>query len=115
MVKMYKQLTKLTLITSFGKGSAKPLRKAAFLLVSSVIGLLIGGLMVARQLERLSLARDLPPNIIFVTTATIIFITLGFLILPMVDFIDGRQSITSRNLLVLPLRRAQRWFVMILP
>jgi hypothetical protein len=115
MAKMYSQLAKLTLVTSFGKGSDKPLRKATSLIFMGLLAALMTGYVLSKSLQQIGLAGDIPTKIIFITASVTIFIIVSFILLPLSQKLDSKQSINSKNLRTLPLSKMARWFVAILP
>lgn len=115
MAKMYRKLAILTLVTSFGGGSSKPAKKAKNMILASCLAAVVCGNMLSKSLSQLNMATDIPLKIIFTLTAVLIFVILSFVMLPLSQKVDSKQSIGAKNLQILPLSKLARWLVVITP
>lgn len=112
---MYKELTKLSLVSNFGKNASKPLRKAIYSIAGGSVAALVGGCLIARSTKGLILARGMPTVILVALLITIVFALTGFILMPIIHIFGNQQNALRNKLFVLPLDRKERWYVVVLP
>lgn len=115
MAKVYSQLTKLSLVSSFGNNSSKPIRKAVHFIVGASVAALAGGFLLARAMQGSTLATGMPKPVIVALLTAIVFALTGFILMPMIHISNNQQFSLNKKLSVFPLQRKARWYVVALP
>lgn len=113
---MYAQLTKLIIITCFGRGAHRPFFNAILRITLAVIGSSLLGVALAKSLAGADIASGLPNLLLGAGIITVAFATTGFVLLSAASsMLQDTKSPVRRLLIILPLARSSRWLVLVLP